>query len=144
MPSVVVNATLLILFLLLPMTAAGAQASADSQSVRTLNLHSYEGAITARLIVPERITPFSTFTIHVVLECERESLCHEPHVRFNARMPGHGHGMNYAVSVTRESDTRFRVEGVRLHMPGTWDLHLDVQPAHGRNEIYRLQAFLEI
>jgi hypothetical protein len=47
--------------------------------------------------------------------------------RVDATMPEHRHGMNYRPSVTRLGDGRWRVEGLMFHMPGRWELRLDVQ-----------------
>ncbi len=44
----------------------------------------------------------------------------------DAGMPAHGHGMNRVASVRRESDGRFVAEGLLFHMPGSWELYLDV------------------
>ncbi|TAG02373.1 MAG: hypothetical protein EAZ43_09570 [Betaproteobacteria bacterium] len=50
-------------------------------------------------------------------------------VRVNATMPEHRHGMNYRASVKPLSDGLWRVEGMMFHMPGRWELRLDVQSA---------------
>ena len=50
--------------------------------------------------------------------------------RADANMPEHQHGMNYRPSFKRVGDAkdgRWRTEGWLLHMPGRWDLRLDVQ-----------------
>lgn len=47
--------------------------------------------------------------------------------RVDATMPEHRHGMNYRPSVKRLGDGRWRVEGLMFHMPGRWELRLDVQ-----------------
>jgi hypothetical protein len=47
--------------------------------------------------------------------------------RADATMPEHRHGMNYRPSVKRLGDGRWRVEGLMFHMPGRWELRLDVQ-----------------
>ncbi len=47
--------------------------------------------------------------------------------RVDATMPEHRHGMNYRPSVKRLGDGRWRVEGLMFHMPGRWQLRLDVQ-----------------
>ncbi len=44
----------------------------------------------------------------------------------DAGMPAHGHGMNRQARVSRESDGRFVAEGLLFHMPGSWELYLDV------------------
>jgi hypothetical protein len=53
--------------------------------------------------------------------------------RADASMPEHRHGMNYRPSLKRLGDGRWRVEGLMFHMPGRWELQLDVQAA-GRTE----------
>ena len=44
----------------------------------------------------------------------------------DAAMPDHGHGMNRKPRVTRNQDGSFRVDGMMFHMPGYWELYLDV------------------
>lgn len=43
-----------------------------------------------------------------------------------ARMPAHGHGMNLRPEIESLGGGRFRVRGMRLHMPGHWELIFDV------------------
>lgn len=45
----------------------------------------------------------------------------------DARMPGHGHGMNYKPSVKPAGNGRFRVEGMMFHMPGQWELVFELR-----------------
>jgi hypothetical protein len=56
--------------------------------------------------------------------------------RVDATMPEHRHGMNYRPSVTPQGAGRWRAEGLMFHMPGVWELRLDVQAA-GRTEQLR-------
>jgi hypothetical protein len=51
----------------------------------------------------------------------------------DAMMPEHRHGMNYRPSLTRIGAGHWRAEGLMFHMPGRWDLQLDVV-ASGRTE----------
>jgi hypothetical protein len=44
----------------------------------------------------------------------------------DATMPEHGHGMNRIPKITRRDDGGFHVEGLLFHMPGRWELYLDV------------------
>lgn len=53
--------------------------------------------------------------------------------RADASMPEHRHGMNYRPSLKPLGDGRWRVEGLMFHMPGRWELQLDVR-ATGRSE----------
>jgi hypothetical protein len=47
---------------------------------------------------------------------------------FDARMPHHRHGMNQIPTVTQlqPGECRWRIEGIRLHMPGTWFFYWDI------------------
>ncbi len=54
-------------------------------------------------------------------------------VRVDATMPEHRHGMNYRPSLKPLGDGRWRAEGLMFHMPGQWELRLDVRAA-GRTE----------
>lgn len=56
--------------------------------------------------------------------------------RVDATMPEHRHGMNYRPSLKPLGDGRWRAEGLMFHMPGAWELRLDVQAA-GRTEPLR-------
>jgi hypothetical protein len=47
--------------------------------------------------------------------------------RLDAVMPEHRHGMNYRPSVKALGEGRWRVEGLLFHMPGRWELRIDVQ-----------------
>jgi hypothetical protein len=56
--------------------------------------------------------------------------------RVDATMPEHQHGMNYRPSLQRIGDAkegRWRADGLMFHMPGRWELRLDVR-ADGRTE----------
>jgi hypothetical protein len=56
--------------------------------------------------------------------------------RVDATMPEHQHGMNYRPSIQRVGDAkdgRWRADGLMFHMPGRWELRLDVR-ADGRTE----------
>lgn len=57
-------------------------------------------------------------------------------VRVDAMMTEHRHGMNYRPSVKRIGDGHWQAEGLMFHMPGRWELRLDVQ-APGHNEQLR-------
>jgi hypothetical protein len=41
-------------------------------------------------------------------------------------MPAHGHGMNYRPSSSRTDDGRYRFTGLMLHMPGVWQITIDL------------------
>lgn len=47
-------------------------------------------------------------------------------MRVDAIMPAHQHGMNYAPKVTATGDGLFRVDDMLFHMPGLWELRVEV------------------
>lgn len=56
-------------------------------------------------------------------------------VAVDARMPAHGHGMNYAPGLARNPDGRHRAEGLMFHMPGRWELMFDVTGPAGTDRL---------
>jgi hypothetical protein len=48
-------------------------------------------------------------------------------LRVDASMPEHRHGMNYRPSLQPLGDGVWRAEGLLWHMPGRWELRLDVE-----------------
>ncbi len=65
------------------------------------------------------------FAVEVQL-CPAEAVL----TRVDATMPEHQHGMNYRPSIKRVGDAkdgRWTAEGLMFHMPGRWELRLDVQ-----------------
>lgn len=58
-------------------------------------------------------------------------------LRVDAGMPAHGHGTLRRAQVIGLDPGRFRVEGLYLHMPGSWSLFLDV----GRAGVFERAGF---
>ena len=56
-------------------------------------------------------------------------------VKIDATMPAHGHGMNYRPSSTRTGDGRYRFRGLMLHMPGAWQITVDLVQATKRTRL---------
>jgi hypothetical protein len=51
----------------------------------------------------------------------------------DARMPQHGHGMNYKARIlATEAEGRYRAEGMLLHMPGRWRFTVETVQAGAR------------
>ena len=70
-------------------------------------------------------------------------LCGPPveRVRVRGWMPDHRHGMNYRPAVTLDGVSG-TAEGLIFHMPGRWQLILDVRGAAGREKL-TAEAVLE-
>ncbi len=66
----------------------------------------------------------------------RFRLCGPPvgRVRVRGWMPDHRHGMNYRPAVTLDGLSG-TAEGLMFHMPGRWQLILDVRGAAGREKL---------
>jgi hypothetical protein len=48
-------------------------------------------------------------------------------VAIDAQMPEHKHGMNYRPTIVSLGNGRYRVDGMVFHMPGRWELVIDVR-----------------
>jgi hypothetical protein len=48
-------------------------------------------------------------------------------VAVDAQMPEHKHGMNYRPTIVSLGNGRYRVEGMVFHMPGRWEIAIDVR-----------------
>jgi len=48
-------------------------------------------------------------------------------VRVDAGMPAHRHGMNYRPSLSAVGPGVWRAEGMVFHMPGAWEVRLDLE-----------------
>ena len=66
----------------------------------------------------------------------RFHLCGPPvdRVRVRGWMPDHRHGMNYRPAVTLRGSSG-TADGLLFHMPGRWQLILDVRGAAGREKL---------
>ena len=48
-------------------------------------------------------------------------------VAVEATMPEHKHGMNYRPTIVAAGDGRYRAEGMVFHVPGRWEVAMDVR-----------------
>ncbi len=62
-------------------------------------------------------------------------------IQIDARMPAHGHGMNYKPSEKKLGPGHSRFEGLVFHMPGRWEISFDVFSADARR---RLSVTLDV
>jgi hypothetical protein len=69
--------------------------------------------------------------VRVYASSEMESMVDASALDIEAEMPTHGHGMNTAPEVTREATGRFRVRGMKFHMPSDrqnpWVMRVSVE-----------------
>ena len=79
----------------------------------------------ARITVEPRVKPSGPLAVDV-----------------DARMPEHFHGMNLVARTTAQPDGTFRTEGLLFHMPGRWELYVDIAEG-GRTERAQTEVILE-
>ena len=105
--------------------AAGAFAQSDCGA----DLKSAERAESARYVVVWRAQPAIAVSRHFALDiavCAKAGAPAAETLAVDARMPEHGHGMNYKAAVKALGNGRFRAEGLMLHMPGRWEFEFAV------------------
>ena len=86
-------------------------------------------AESARYVVPFAMSPEPAVGRHFTLMftlCSRDEPAKPESVSVDARMPGHGHGMNYRALIKAVGNGRYRAEGLMFHMPGEWELTFTV------------------
>jgi hypothetical protein len=75
---------------------------------------------------PDRIPVGKHFSL-VISVCPKDSRVVAESVQVDAHMPEHRHGMNYSAAVSSPSAGNYRAEGLMFHMPGRWELIVDVR-----------------
>jgi len=55
--------------------------------------------------------------------------------KLDATMPEHKHGMMTQPRVTELGDGRYKVEGLKLHMPGRWVFQADLEGPAGKETV---------
>jgi hypothetical protein len=63
-------------------------------------------------------------------------------ISLDATMPAHGHGMNYRPKVTEVAPGHYRFSGLMLHIPGRWQVTVDLYD--GTRLIHRLTRNLDL
>lgn len=67
--------------------------------------------------------------------CAASGAGHPESVSVDARMPSHGHGMNYRPTVSALGGGRYQAEGLMFHMPGEWEVAFTVKDAGASERI---------
>ena len=47
-------------------------------------------------------------------------------IHFDADMPAHGHGLIVKPVVSPLESGRWRIDGMKFHMPGEWEVYIDM------------------
>jgi hypothetical protein len=70
-----------------------------------------------------------------VIACRAPGSSRVSEIVLDARMPAHGHGMNYRPRAEQTGPGRFRFTGLMLHMAGTWRLTFDLFQGEQRTRL---------
>ncbi len=82
---------------------------------------------------PQKIPVGRHFAIDIVA-CAKTGAPAASGISVDARMPSHGHGMNYKAGIKAIGEGHYRAEGLLFHMPGNWELMFDVRSDGDRAE----------
>lgn len=74
---------------------------------------------------PEKPGVSRHFAVEVEV-CAKTGVPAAEGLKLDARMPAHGHGMNYAAKVKTLGGGRFQAEGLMFHMAGRWEFLFDI------------------
>jgi hypothetical protein len=105
--------------LLLLMGAAASEPQSwlsDSGKLRA----SYVSAVT-----PVPLNQIHSWTVHI--DTAGGAALDNAQVAFDGGMPAHNHGLATAPAVTALGHGDYRVEGLRFHMQGAWELRITVR-----------------
>lgn len=109
--------------LLLPVPAAAG--CGDDLPAEARTRVAGDGVTVAFAPLPAPITTGRLFALDLRV-CAGDAALAASRLDVDAEMPVHRHGMNYAPTVSTTGQGRFRADGLLLHMPGHWRLHLVV------------------
>jgi hypothetical protein len=130
-----VGAFLTLVLAFVPALHARSVAACPSDSEGYARLATPEAEIAYRW-EPKDIKVGRFFEAEVVV-CRAPGAGEVSRIVVDARMPAHGHGMNYRPKVTRTGPGRFRFTGLMLHMAGAWQLTFDVFQGEKRTRLSR-------
>lgn len=71
------------------------------------------------------------FGLDVLVETAEGEASDVTALEFDATMPAHAHGMQTRPEVESLGNGRFRVEGLKFHMRGRWEMRFNIDGAAG-------------
>ena len=122
--------------LLFLMGAAAPPESPQSTSAQQQSWLSDSGKLRACYtsdVIPVPLNKIHTWTLHI--ETTDGAALEDAQVEFAGGMPAHNHGLATAPVVTSLGKGDYRVEGLRFHMQGAWELRITVHYANMSDRI---------
>ena len=74
---------------------------------------------------PGNVSVGKHFSVEIMLCRDGEPVVDDA-VKIDARMPAHGHGMNYRPTLASPAPGKTVARGLLLHMPGEWEFTFDI------------------
>ncbi len=115
-----------------PWSGAAQNCAVDLPGAQKIESDSYVLAYRAQ---PANIAVSRHFSLDIMV-CPKGGPAPPESVRVDARMPEHGHGMNYTPAVKALGKGNFRADGLMFHMPGRWEFVFEVR---GGGKVERLR-----
>ena len=78
--------------------------------------------LTFTLVTSPEMMPLNELFTMTVSVTDADGSAVDGSLSFDATMPAHGHGMNVEPTIESSEAGVFTINGINLHMPGTWQL----------------------
>jgi hypothetical protein len=124
-------------------TAPEAKPTSTAEAARALRQTSLGGYYVTYETTPAVIPVNKIFSIdvRVCTDAAMQQPAAGVQIGADGAMPSHHHGMNLTPKVEKVGEGRFKVTGMLFHMPGPWELYLDVR---GSGETERARFEVEL
>lgn len=76
--------------------------------------------------LPDPIPLNKHFRLKVQVQTPQNKIIPDAKITLKATMPAHNHGMNVKPKIKQLKDKVFEVKGLLFHMPGEWQIEVDV------------------
>ncbi len=119
--------------LLLAPCLAAAQPCAPGPGSAQLDSSRYTVALRT---APDPVAVGKHFALELAV-CPKSGAKPPENVRVDAHMPEHRHGMNYTAEVIPGPGGTYRAQGLMFHMPGHWEILLDLRSGGETDRLVR-------
>ena len=100
--------------------------NSDATGMCTGDASISSGDLTFTLVSEPSMMPLNALFSLTVNVSDSAGAAVDGTLTFDATMPDHGHGMNVGPTVSSPATGEYLIEGINLHMPGTWKLDFSI------------------